>query len=829
MHPTKRSNRRSLPALALNHRRNVSTSSDETLVWSPSGQSSSASPAISQLDQELQDAAERAIREKKAKEIRALKRDVRELRREKDGQTQRAEGLQTDLALSETSRQMSLNMAIQYYKKQGNPSLVDLENLTERVDQMRLEIRERDDLIWERDELIEALGRDVVLYADQGHWHLMQRRFLELQQQYERMPEEFGLLERNYGDLQDDHVDLTSRFRNLEADLTVQRAQLSQVQDERDQFEYDASVAKQQSENAVSRYRRMEAERNEILDQKAESEEQAGAKERLLADLASRMLKRTIILSAMLDDFEVETYDDELVSLCQLAYEHLGINAQELYKDFEVAKARAKRDGEAGEERDESRVPEVHAGNASGSASASDSDHQEPTIRLAGPSTKSAVTESPNTYDARRRREVAAAEEAILGPLGLGFEDGSPTLKTIPKSSKASRVTGLVPTSPETPRKTRRGLFASGADEIDQVTPARTGGTRGIARDQWQIASDDLQELTEVFKGPRVQPIGIVSPEATEEEDGSRGDRGDSPSDSEGGAFLSPNEDGAYENDLVEDIGVSEDQETHIASSAAELEQDSSTGSVARNSSPKTPLAEGSRVFRDLGVGNNNVQQGEDAIPDLPKEAFNAPRLEDFVFGESGGAIVFTGSENEFSGLAEGAPASPSSGIFNLTSASTQASINADDPPPFEQNFNFGGSNSAVSFTASQNAPSSLPTSAPELDSAAASSVLGTSLAEDPPAVIAQVDDDAPNEEASDKKVIEEETKADGLGPNKQPNKKAKAKAKKAQEKARKTEERKEAKLKAKGPNRNQRRAASRERKAAEKKAQAEAKKAKPC
>ena len=743
-----------------------------------------------------------------------LKQVVRELRREKDGETQRAEGLQNDLAVSETSRQMSLNMAIQYYQTQGN--FLDVETLTERIHQMRLEIRWRDDLIWERDELIrsrdeliEALGRDVVLYSDQAHWHLMQQRFWELQQRYQQMPADFRSLERRHGDLQDDHVDLSRRFRNLEANLTVLRAQLSQVQDERDQFEYDASIADQQSRNAVSRYREMKAKRDQILIQKAESEEQSGAKERLLAELASRMFKRTIILSCMLDDLEVETYDDELASLCQFAHEHLGIDYRALYQDFVLAKARAKRDEEAVEERGEGDVPEAHACNTSSSGATSTSDRQEPTICHAGPSNSSAVTESPNTYDARRRREVAAAEEAILGPLGLGFEDGSPTLKTIPKSSKPSRVTGLVSTSPETPSQTRRGLFASGADEIDQVTPARTGGTRGIARDQWKIAADDFHQLTEVFRGPRVQPVDIVSPEATEDdEEGSRGGRADSPSDSEGGAFLSQNQDHSYENDLVEEVEVEDDP-------------------VASSSSPKMPLAEGSRVFQGLGMGNESTPHEADATSGVPKEAFNAPTLEDFVFGESSGAILFTGSGNESSALGEASPASPSSGIFNLTSASiAQAPVNAYAPSTFGQNFNFGGSNTAVSFTASQNAPSCLPISAPELGSAAAFSVPGTSLAEDSPAVTAEADDEVPNEEASDKKALEEDSKADALSPNKQTTKKAKAKAKKVQEKARKTEERKEAALNAKGPNRNQRRAASRERRATEKKAQAEAKKA---
>ena len=690
-------------------------------------------PAFPQLDQDLQRAAERVVRQQQVDEIHRLEEVVEELRREKDSETQRAEGLGTDLAVSEVNRQKSLNVAIQYYKKQGNPFLVELKALSERVEEMRHEIRSRDNLIQDQNRVIEALGREAILYASKDHWILMQQRYHDLQQQYDQMPADMRSLERRYGDLENDYDDLSSSFRNLEADLTVLRAELSQVQDERNQFEDDASIAEQQLDDAVSRYREMKAKRDRILIQKAESEEQAEAKERLLADLASRMFKRAIVMADMLDDLGVDPVDEELISICRLAHEHLGVDAKDVYRDVEAAKAKEKRDGAA----------EAHAVTASSSATASNPKQQEPKIRLAGPSNSSNTVgheepESPNTYDARRRREVAAAEEAILGPLGLGFEDGSPTLKTIPRSSKPSRVADLVSTSPETPSKTRRGLFASGAD-IDQVTPARTGGTGGIARDQWQIAADDLHELTEVFRGPRMHPVDVVSPEATEdEEEGSRRDRDDSLLDSEGGAFSSPNEELVHENNPVEETEV-----------------------------------EGDSGFAEEGA----VVEGDNAA----------------------------------------------TGIFNFSPSMIQAPIDAYQPPPFDQDFNFGGSNGAVSFTASQNAPSCLPTLAPELESAATPSILSTPLAEDSSALTAQTEDEVPIEEASE--AIGENGQAEALSANMQNSKKAKAKAKKAEEKARKAEERKEAALKAKGPNRNQRRAASRERRAAEKKAQVEAKK----
>ena len=123
----------------------------------------------------------------------------------------------------------------------------------------------------------------------------------------------------------------------------------------------------------------------------------------------------------------------------------------------------------------------------------------------------------------------------------------------------------------------------------------------------------------------------------------------------------------------------------------------------------------------------------------------------------------------------------------------------AHDPPRFETDFNFGGSNGGVPFTANHE---SSPPPPP---------VLGT-------------EQNAPTEPVSNKDVIEQGS-TDHTAPQhaEVPNTKKKAKGKQPKEKAQKTE----AAPKFEGPNRKQRRAADRERKAAEKKAQIAAEKAK--
>ncbi|KAL9137066.1 MAG: hypothetical protein Q9175_001714 [Cornicularia normoerica] len=912
----KRLHRHSVPNFPLIHTRDVSNSSNETLLWSPYDPPSTLSPVMTQLGQVLQDTAEKIIGEKQIDKVLGLEEVIRELRLELADQTERAEELETDLEICERDREVNFNAALRLYRTPGNLGLVERRNLIDQIHHLKFEIWNRDSQIQSRDQLIEALRLDVALFANQEQWVLLQQCYYALQQQYGQMPQDFRELERKYEDLQDEHIDVFNGLKKLEGDHTELKVRLAQTQEERDRLEDDAETSKRSSAEAASRCWGLEVQRDQILEQKAESEKEARANELFLAELAARMFKRTIFLAGVLDGVDVNPRDDEQMALCHLASEHLGLNAMEISNTFEIGKARARGDSQIEEERDESGVPETYAGELSTSISTSESNNYEPTIPIAEANDSSMIVatdekdvpESPTTFDARRRREVAAAEEEILGPLGLGFEDGSPTLKIKPipdnpNTSQVSRVMGLFPTSPDTPSKILGGLLTSGVEDMDQVTPARTGGTSGIARDQWNIAGDDLQEFTEVFRGPRTQPINIVSPGVgtKEAEDGNRTKEKITSQNFEAGAFLSTNEEGADKSGLVEEMGVGSDfdnaedgaviegenaetgepqdyigvednghdsaavlkefivpgghegsfdseprtdsqnvtssstlangkssdiwketsfgnkkqeaessdyQNPSTASPAAALKLESSGGFVTIKSLPTTPLGESSPMFKDLGVSNGAISEKPNAIPSLFEETFNAPRSQDFfIFGASSGAVPFNANENTSAALPDPSSVPASTGIFSFSSTSlAQAPSNAYDPPRFEQDFAFGGSNGVTSFTASHTTSASQPALAPEAESARGLSVLATSLVQNIPTVI---EEKAPKEEIAAKDVVKKEgAEKDALGPNMRGKKMAKRK--KAQEEP-----------KVRGPNRNQRRAASRERKAAEKKAKA--------
>lgn len=840
-------------------------------MWSPYDPSSTLSPVMTQFGQVLQDAAQKFIGEKQADKVHGLEEVIRELRLELADQTERAEGLETDLVICERDREVNFNAALRLYRTPGNLGLVERRNLIDQIHHLKFEIWNRDSQIQSRDQLIEALRLDVALYANQEQWVLLQQCYYALQQQYGQMPQEFKELERKYEDLRDEHIDVFNELKKLEGDHTELKVRLAQTQEERDRLEDDAETSKRSSAEAASRCWGLEVQRDQILEQKAESEKNARANELFLAELAARMFKRTTFLASVLDGVDVNPSDDEQMALCQLASEHLGLNAMEIINTFEIGKARARRDSQIEEERDESGVPETYAGELSTSISTSESNNHEPIIPIAEANDSSMIVatdekdvpESPNTSDARRRREVAAAEEEILGPLGLGFEDGSPTLKIKPipenpNTSNVSRVIGLFPTSPDTPSKTLGGLLTSGAEDMDQVTPARTGGTSGIARDQWNIAGDDLQEFTEVFRGPRTQPINIVSPGVGTKEaadgnaeegaviQGENAETGEPQDDigvedngHDSAAVLKESivpggHEGGFPNTDSQNVtssstlanGKSSDiwnetsfgnkkqeaessdyQNPSTASPAAALKLESSGGFVTIKSLPTTPLGESSPMFKDLGVSNGAINEKPNAIPSLFEETFNAPRLQDFIFGASSGAVPFNANENTSAALPDPSSVPASTGIFSFSSTSlAQALSNAYDPPRFEQDFAFGGSNGVTSFTASHTTSASQPALVPEGESARALSVLATSLVQNIPTVI---EEKAPKEEIAAKDVVKNEgAEKDALGPN--VRSKEMAKGKKVQEEP-----------EVQGPNRNQRRAASRERKAAEKKAKA--------
>ena len=544
-----------------------------------------------------------------------------------------------------------------------------------------------------------------------------------------------------------------------------------------------------------------------------------------------------------------------------------GLDATEIAKGSQ--KPGASGDIEIEEERGESSVPRAQSDDTSSSMSTSESHYHERSKFIAGTKNGAIIAttdrgyllETPDSFEARRRREVAAAEEEILGPLGLGFEAGSPTLKTksVPEGAKSSKVSKIMDhslPSPNTPNKTMGGLLTSAADCIDQVTPARAGGTSGIARDEWKVAGDDLHAFTEVFRSGRAQPIDIVSPGVEEkgaEDGGPRKAEHASQSSEEGGdeekghdiavvlnqytfsqghnggsdgrnkphkqiVMSSPIPTNGKRSDIWKgaSFGIGKQEQMFsvygtplTASPIAILKSESGEEFATFTPVSKTPLVESSPLVQDLRVGNEAIKEDWDASPNLSKEALNAPLFQNFEFEGGSGGISFAGSKSKTSALPGEASEPALTGKPNFSSTPGILC----KPSQFEQDFNFGGSTARgrVCFTATQNTSSTL---ALRPESTSEPSALGTSPARTISSVTAQADEKAPQEDVSNTDAISKEDAEEApLNP-----KSARNKESRSMNVGQEAPEREESNTD--GPNRKQRRAASRERKAAAKKAQ---------
>ena len=402
-------NRHSLPALPIDHSRAVSTSSNETLVWSQSGSSSPSSPASS-FGRALQDTATRIISEKQADKVHWLEEECECLRTQLAHQTDRATELEANFKLCEQNRQDNLNTALRLYGSAGKSVLIETQNMLAQIGQLRLELQERDSQIWSRDQMIDALRFERDRFASQEHWALMWQTFYALQEEYGQMPQDFNNLERKYEDLEDEHVDVLNRLKTLEGQYTEVHAQLDQIGDERDRLENDVQTSKQSLAQAEARLWALEVQRDQIQEPKTKSKK---------------------------NGFDpVKTAN-------------------------QIGKTRVN-----GDENDCS----SSAANGWG-----------------------ALSESPNTFNARRRQEVAAAEEKLLGPLGLGFADGSPTLKTKPladstNTPKKSKFMQFFTESTTNPSKT---------GESPVLKPETSAGYSGFK----SVPTPPLQKEGPIFQG----------------------------------------------------------------------------------------------------------------------------------------------------------------------------------------------------------------------------------------------------------------------------------------------------------------------------------------
>lgn len=593
----KQFNLHSLQNDAADRVRNVSAPLDETPVGRPSELSSESSLVASRFGLVLKDAAEKTAAEKQADKIGKLEEVCEDLRIQLNDETKRAEELKTDLETCDKHRSLNFNSALRLYGNTGILALVERRNLLDQVDQLRFEVRERDALISSRNELIQDLHSDLIRYASHEQWNLLRQAFYNLQQQYGQMPQDFRYLERRCEDLEDKHIEMTNDWRKLEGDYTELKAQCDQIKDERDQLEDDVRVAEQKSADAAGRLWAVEVERDQIREKKAKTEKKSKAREELLVGLATRIFNQNMSMAGVLKEKGVDAMNKEQTELCQLACKYLGFDAIEVNNAFD--KSRANGDKKTGTEHSPGGVLGSFAREAPSSNFTFDfNDHEAMTPDAAGDGRSRTATtngghmpESPNTFDAKGRREVAAAKKEVLGPLGLGFENGTPTLRTkpifeIPKPSKTSKFTAFFPKTTEAPSKNWGNIGTPGAEgtggghDLDNVEDS--AGSNGKR-------SDTLKET----------PFGFHIPEQSSN------------------PFSTP------------------------ATAALSFESRFATF----NAIPKTPLPERFPIFQGLGSHNNVSDEESHALPSLSSKMFAAPQAQDFKFATNNGGISFTASQ----------------------------------------------------------------------------------------------------------------------------------------------------------------------------------------
>ena len=99
---------------------------------------------------------------------------------------------------------------------------------------------------------------------------------------------------------------------------------------------------------------------------------------------------------------------------------------------------------------------------------------------------KRKMPETSETYGASPKKKLAEAEARSLDPIGSCFENAGVILTV-----KKKAVSRLIRDAPL----------------VDEVTPARAGGTTGIARSDWNAANEELKLIPQPFKGPAAQNV----------------------------------------------------------------------------------------------------------------------------------------------------------------------------------------------------------------------------------------------------------------------------------------------------------------------------------
>lgn len=625
-----------------------------------------------------------------------------------------------------------------------------------------------------------------------------------LQQNYQTLEQIYQRLEKKYKDLEEEHIDASNRFKTLGGDHLKLKACYDQIKDERDQFKDDVDQSKQASTDAASRSWALEVELDHIIEQKAESEDNARAREQRLMENAARTIRRIIATACVLNDIDVDLMDDEQMNLHERAYKHHDLDDTKATNSFKKIRANAVRHTK--KEFNKIGVPENHSGDVSSSIStAKFNNHEQVTpIAEANGSSISTVTEDEavprfsDTFNAKRQRIVAADEQDVLKSLDLGFEARRPILKTkrISKRSKPSTVlklVSLIPSSAVTLSEKRGDLLTPSKEDIGNVTPAQTDSTCAITRGQSKVPGGDTQDFTQVFIGPCVQSNNTLSPgvalylgTAGDDEvvvGGDGGETGDTKD--EGGEEERCHGSATVLNKFTIPGGHQGDTRisNHISTKPSTL-VNSKTGDIWKGTSFAT------------GKVHHTVLDDQKSFTD--------------------GGVPLVGSENE--SLALQRPSSERTTIRSSNTSTTplgQTPRIIHDCPPFEQDFKLGVGDREALFTARRKTSSRTRAQARALQPPSASLIPRTPLVQDIPSEIAHADAKAPQEEASEQIIDEKEATGENSLGSTVPRRR-KAKGKKAKQETLKKEEG----PKVEGANRSQRRAASRERKAAEKRAQ---------
>ena len=195
-----------------------------------------------------------------------------------------------------------------------------------------------------------------------------------------------------------------------------------------------------------------------------------------LGGLAGDCFERMVRLTLALKDQGINAMDEEHKKICERAPYHVGFDERDIVKwvNEEIEEERNGKDQAAGGEAgNENRSYHVILDQA---------------YDVKAP--KSDVCqESPETHNVRRQREIAEAEERLLGPIGIAISaDG--TVKDV-QAAKGQLH----------PDQSHHALNSSpAAGTIDDNTPSKTGKSKEISGEDWQ---NGASEVRSVFQHPR--------------------------------------------------------------------------------------------------------------------------------------------------------------------------------------------------------------------------------------------------------------------------------------------------------------------------------------